>query len=113
MTPQQQRLASFQHFDEVKDTILGRCSMCHAAEPAWDGIRTAPKGVKLESDAEITRYARDIYLQAGLSNAMPPANITHLASDERKLIVEWYRSCLLYTSPSPRDLSTSRMPSSA
>ena len=24
-----------------------------------------------------------------------------------------YRDCLLYTSPSPRDLSTSRMPSSA
>ena len=33
-------------------------------------------------------------------------------------IVEWYEfflyaTCLLYTSPSPRDLSTSRMPSSA
>ena len=27
--------------------------------------------------------------------------------------IELYRSCLLYTSPSPRDLSTSRMPSSA
>ena len=26
---------------------------------------------------------------------------------------EWLKSCLLYTSPSPRDLSTSRMPSSA
>ena len=26
---------------------------------------------------------------------------------------EWNRNCLLYTSPSPRDLSTSRMPSSA
>ena len=25
----------------------------------------------------------------------------------------WRKSCLLYTSPSPRDLSTSRMPSSA
>ena len=25
----------------------------------------------------------------------------------------WYHLCLLYTSPSPRDLSTSRMPSSA
>ena len=24
-----------------------------------------------------------------------------------------YKACLLYTSPSPRDLSTSRMPSSA
>ena len=27
--------------------------------------------------------------------------------------LEWYCVCLLYTSPSPRDLSTSRMPSSA
>ena len=27
--------------------------------------------------------------------------------------LEKYKSCLLYTSPSPRDLSTSRMPSSA
>ena len=26
---------------------------------------------------------------------------------------EFYQGCLLYTSPSPRDLSTSRMPSSA
>ena len=26
---------------------------------------------------------------------------------------KYYNSCLLYTSPSPRDLSTSRMPSSA
>ena len=26
---------------------------------------------------------------------------------------DWKKACLLYTSPSPRDLSTSRMPSSA
>ena len=31
---------------------------------------------------------------------------------EKDLKMEW-KSCLLYTSPSPRDLSTSRMPSSA
>ena len=28
-------------------------------------------------------------------------------------LIRYYRRCLLYTSPSPRDLSTSRMPSSA
>ena len=28
-------------------------------------------------------------------------------------VMTWLYSCLLYTSPSPRDLSTSRMPSSA
>ena len=33
---------------------------------------------------------------------------------DRVIIVSKYdRDCLLYTSPSPRDLSTSRMPSSA
>ena len=34
-----------------------------------------------------------------------------LVKDERYL--DKFDSCLLYTSPSPRDLSTSRMPSSA
>ena len=28
-------------------------------------------------------------------------------------LIEWYRVCLLYTSPSPRDRQKSRMPSSA
>ena len=28
-------------------------------------------------------------------------------------VIIWDKDCLLYTSPSPRDLSTSRMPSSA
>ena len=28
-------------------------------------------------------------------------------------IVNWYKGCLLYTSPSPRDITPSRMPSSA
>ena len=32
---------------------------------------------------------------------------------DRVATIAWNNSCLLYTSPSPRDLSTSRMPSSA
>ena len=34
-------------------------------------------------------------------------------SDPHAFIQVYITSCLLYTSPSPRDLSTSRMPSSA
>ena len=38
----------------------------------------------------------------------------HKYVEEYELIkVNEHKSCLLYTSPSPRDLSTSRMPSSA
>ena len=39
--------------------------------------------------------------------------ITQPALTRRDLLGEDYWDCLLYTSPSPRDLSTSRMPSSA
>ena len=35
------------------------------------------------------------------------------SSDGRLLVAPRLEDCLLYTSPSPRDLSTSRMPSSA
>eukprot|EP00831_Metopus_contortus_P043568 TRINITY_DN3496_c0_g1_i5.p2 TRINITY_DN3496_c0_g1~~TRINITY_DN3496_c0_g1_i5.p2 ORF type:complete len:108 (+),score=37.63 TRINITY_DN3496_c0_g1_i5:165-488(+) len=40
-------------------------------------------------------------------------NINKLKDEDRDSFRECYLSCLLYTSPSPRDLSTSRMPSSA
>jgi uncharacterized membrane protein len=56
--------------------VLGRCSMCHAREPGWPGLRWAPKGVYLELEQDIAREARAIYLQSGASHAMPPGNLT-------------------------------------
>lgn len=80
------------HFEAVRDVVQGRCSMCHAAEPVWEGIARAPKNVKLETDGEIAAHAREIYLQAGRSHAMPPGNITDLSPEERKLLVAWYET---------------------
>ena len=43
-------------------------------------------------------------------------NLALLASQQLGMptsICDWYCNCLLYTSPSPRDGATSRMPSSA
>lgn len=80
------------HFEAVRDIVQGRCSMCHAAEPVWEGIARAPKNVKLETDGEIAAHAREIYLQAGRSHAMPPGNITDLSPEERQLLVAWYET---------------------
>ena len=41
------------------------------------------------------------------------ANRSKPLSEDKNLEAALYQNCLLYTSPSPRDLSTSRMPSSA
>ena len=65
-------------FKQVSNIIISRCSMCHAAEPVWDGIPTAPKGVMLDSDEQIRRHARLIEIFAVRSQAMPPGNITEM-----------------------------------
>ncbi|MBE1207211.1 urate hydroxylase PuuD [Aminobacter carboxidus] len=77
-------------FPKVRDTVLGRCAMCHANEPSYEGVYHAPKGVVLETDTAIAEHAREIYLQAGRSHAMPPANVTQITPEERALLVAWY-----------------------
>ncbi|MGR3723045.1 urate hydroxylase PuuD [Abyssibius alkaniclasticus] len=85
-----QRMVAAAGFEDVSDIVLGRCSMCHSATPAWEGMLWPPKGVMLETEAQIALRAREIYLQAGRSHAMPPANITYMSDEERQQIVAWF-----------------------
>jgi uncharacterized membrane protein len=68
--------------------------MCHAAAPNYPGIHAAPKGVVFETDEDIARHARDIYLQAAISHAMPPSNLSEIEPAERKLIAIWYEKAV-------------------
>ena len=79
-------------FDQVADIVRGRCAMCHAAQPNYDGILWPPKGVMLETPAQIAAQARQIYLQAGVTQAMPPANVSYIEPGERAQIVAWFRA---------------------
>lgn len=84
--------ASAEGFEDVVGIVLGRCSMCHAAEPAWEGMLWPPKGVVLETEAQIAQEARRIYLQSGISHAMPPGNLSYMEPEERAAIVQWFRA---------------------
>jgi uncharacterized membrane protein len=92
MTPGAARFAAAEGFAEVHLIVQGRCAMCHAAQPGWEGILWAPRGVRLETEAEVAARAREIYLQAGLTHAMPPANVSFIEPQERAAIVAWYRA---------------------
>jgi uncharacterized membrane protein len=94
MTQTQQRFAAAPGFEQVSETVLGRCSMCHAQEPSWDGIVHAPKGVVLETPEQIAAHAREIYLQAGHTSAMPPGNVSFMEDTERKAIIDWYKHAI-------------------
>ena len=86
------QFAQAEGFGKVQDIVMGRCSMCHAAEPVWEGLHWPPKGVRLETEHQIANAAKQIYLQSGLTHAMPPANLSYMEPEERAQIVAWYRA---------------------
>ena len=86
------KLAQAPGFDDVTRIVQGRCTMCHAAEPNWPGVHWPPKGVVLETPSQIAQAAQRIYLQAGITHAMPPANLSLIEPAERDAIVRWYRA---------------------
>ena len=92
LTSYEERFAQADGFEDAHKIVQGRCSMCHAREPVWEGIIWAPKGVLLETRADIAKNAHSIYLQAGISHAMPPGNITNISQKDRTSLVNWYRS---------------------
>ncbi len=92
LTPYEQKFASNDNFEEAYYAVVGSCSMCHAREPSWEGMHWAPKDVVLETEADVARHATQVYMQAGVSHAMPPPNAIQMDQDARNAIVAWYRS---------------------
>ncbi len=48
----------------AKRSCCRRCSMCHAAEPLWEGMAAPPKGVMLDTAGADPPARRPIHLQA-------------------------------------------------
>ena len=79
-------------FASVEEIVMTRCSMCHAAEPVWEGIVTAPKGILLDSTEHIHRNLRLAARNAGWASAMPPGNVTEMTTEERAVIAAYMAS---------------------
>lgn len=90
-SPRVERLMAHDDFAEVYDIVFARCSMCHAAKPVWDGMHWPPKGVLLETELQVAREAERVFLQSGVSHAMPPANLSGMTEQERQIIAAWFR----------------------
>jgi uncharacterized membrane protein len=91
LTPYEQKFASAPSFDAAYSTVIGNCSMCHAREPVWGNMQWAPKGVYLETPSDVARHASQIYLQAGVTHAMPPPNAVQMDLEARATLIAWVR----------------------
>ena len=86
--------------------VVGVSALYHLAKKGWSDV-------VLVERKELT--SGSTWHAAGL---LPLFNMSYSVGQLHKYAVNLYKkleeeTCLLYTSPSPRDLSTSRMPSSA
>ena len=112
---------------QIQPLLAEHCYACHGpdektrqADLRFD-LREVATG-ELESgnraivpgDAATSEMVRRV-LSDDTDEQMPPADFRKQLSDEDKqLLKQWIeQGCLLYTSPSPRDATLSRMPSSA
>ena len=81
-----------------------------------DSIEKSINWYKMMFDCEVefedSTWALIKFENTKLALVIPDQHPPHIAI-KRKNLEKYGSPCLLYTSPSPRDLSTSRMPSSA
>ncbi len=87
--PRRKVLAEGVTFEQAQAVIAARCTTCHAARPTFDGITEAPKGVMLETPAQLRRFASLIAQQSVRTQAMPPGNATEMTDEERQVLGAW------------------------
>jgi uncharacterized membrane protein len=75
--------------EHVVSIVTGRCAMCHAPEPSWPRIEVAPKHVMLDTPDGIARHAEAIRVQAVMTHAMPPNNVSGMSEGERRQLAAW------------------------
>ena len=71
------------------ELITENCSICHAAEPAWENMAFAPKGVVLETEVDVMRHVDEIFWQSAASHAMPPGNLIWIDDEQRVMLAKW------------------------
>ena len=111
---------SKEEMDQIVEKSLKKAALWNEVKDRLDEIGTGLSGGQQQRlcIARAISVSPEVILMDEPCSALDPiatAQIEELIDDLKKevTIVIVTHSCLLYTSPSPRDLSTSRMPSSA
>jgi uncharacterized membrane protein len=76
-------------FAQVQPVVAARCAFCHSLHPQSTQFTTAPKGVMLDTPAEIAAQAAAIETVAVQTHTMPLGNLTHMTVAERQLLGAW------------------------
>ena len=89
IAPRAPEVAGSFTFADVQRIVAVRCAVCHADRPTQPGFNTAPKGLLLETAAQIAANAPKINEQAVVTKTMPIGNLTQMTDAERAVLGAW------------------------
>ena len=72
--------------------VRKHCAACHSRNPTHPVFDPAPKGIVLDTIADLRRYAAQIFEQAVEDRTMPLGNETNMTDDERAALGRWVRA---------------------
>jgi uncharacterized membrane protein len=72
--------------------VQKHCVMCHSVKPTHAAFQEAPKGVALETIADLKKYAKAVYAQTVQNKAMPLGNKTGMTEDDRAALGRWLKA---------------------
>ena len=78
--------------EEALSIVQTHCSACHARVPTDATVKTAPKGIELETIDGLKRYAQQIETQAVKNKSMPLGNKTKMLLEERAKLGAWIQA---------------------
>ena len=98
----------------AKRIVLGLVTIWFIASATFFGMHAVP-GDPLAGDKAMTAQIRaNLEAKYGLDQPLGTQYLIYLGNiSQGDFGISYTQDCLLYTSPSPRDISGSRMPSSA
>jgi uncharacterized membrane protein len=78
-------------FATVQRIVERRCASCHSQNPTSSDFSAPPKGIALDTPAQIRAQARAIERQAVELRTMPLGNVTSMTDGERDVLGRWIK----------------------
>lgn len=76
-------------YAEARAVVDRRCLECHSAHCTNRAFPIAPKGVILDTPAQMKQWAHRIEVRTTVERTMPIANMSQMTDEERALLGRW------------------------
>jgi len=76
-------------YAEARAVVDRRCIECHSQRPTSRAFPIAPKGVMLDTAAQMKQHAERIKGSAAVERTMPLANMSGMTDEERQILSRW------------------------